>query len=183
MEEAKTLLQDLCEKFKNPVEKNILVALDSQRKEERMKMEAVTKALQENVQLFKKKNIQLEGEVRKYSYTHSKKNDAFMEINNEKLKLAKKIVELEDENEKIKVGIIATDKGIQEKEERLRTLSRPSFNEIYLEIVKGFGIEFLEGDGRKFCRIKNRKISDVFTIDIGSDISMFEITNAIWEKI
>ncbi|ADM11141.1 uncharacterized protein Eint_021440 [Encephalitozoon intestinalis ATCC 50506] len=183
MEEAKTLLQDLCEKFKNPAEKNILMALDSQRKEERLKMETVTRTLQENVQLFKKKNMQLEGEVRKYSYTHSKKNDAFVEINNEKLRLAKKIVELEDENEKIKAGIITTDKRIQEKEEKLRALSRPSFNEIYLEIVKGFGTEFIEGDGRKYCRIKSKKMGDVFTIDIGSDVSLFEITNSIWEKI
>ncbi|CAD25177.1 hypothetical protein [Encephalitozoon cuniculi GB-M1] len=183
MEETKALLQDLCEKFKNPIEKNILLALNSQRREERLKMETVTKALQENVQLFKKKNMQLEAEVRKYSYTHSKKNDAFMEINNEKLRLAKKIVELEDENEKIKANIITTDKAIQEKEERLRSLSRPSFNEIYLEIVKGFGIEFLEGDGKKYCRIRNKKMNDVFTVDISSGPSMFEITNAIWEKI
>lgn len=183
MEEAKTLLQDLCAKFRNPVEKHVLTALNTQRRDERLKMEAVTKALQENLQLFKKKNMQLEGEVRKYSYMHSKKNDAFIEMNGEKLRLAKKIVELEDETEKTKAAIAATDRSIHEKEERLRSLSRPSLNEIYLEVVKGFGVEFLEGSEGRYCRVRSKRMNDVFTLSIDDDAAGFEVANAIWERI
>lgn len=183
MEETKLQLQDLAAKFRNPVEKQILLALNSQRKLERAKIETVTKDLQENVQLFKKKNMQLEGEVRRYAYTHSKKSDAFLEINNEKLRLAKKIVELEDENEKIKAAIGEAERCVQDCEEKIRSLSRPSFNEIYLEIVKGFGVEFIERDGQLCCRIKNKKLNDVFVVDIRDDTPAFKTCNAIWEKM
>lgn len=183
MEEAKSLLHDLREKFKSPIERQILVSLNNQRKVERLKMESVTKALQENVLLFKKKNMQLEGEIRRYSYIHGKKNDTFVEINNEKLRLAKRVVELEDEGEKIKASIHEVDRSIQEREQRIHHLSRPSFDEIYLEIVKGFGVEFIEKSGQMCCRIKNKKMNDIYTIDISDDVPVSEICNSIWEKM
>ncbi|KAH9411992.1 hypothetical protein HK407_02g04390 [Ordospora pajunii] len=183
MDEAKTLLNELIGKFKSPVEKQVLMTLSLQMKEGRHRIESVTKTLQENMQLFRKKNMQLESEVRKYSYALSKKNDAFVELNAEKLRLAKKIVELEDENEKLRASIAETDKKAQEIEERIRSMSRPSFNEIYLEIVKGFGMEFVEKDDGMWLRIKSRKMNDVFMMPIDTCTDMLEVADMVWEKI
>ncbi|KAM0671402.1 hypothetical protein CWI42_021440 [Ordospora colligata] len=183
MDEAKTLLNELIGKFKNPVEKQVLAALSLQMKEGRHKIESVTKTLQENMQLFRKKNMQLESEVRKYSYALTKKNDTFAELNTEKLRLAKKIVELEDENEKLRASIIETDKKIQEAEEKIRNMNRPSFNEIYLEIVKGFGMEFVEKSDGTWLRIKSRKMNDVFMMPIDTCTNMLDVADMVWVKI
>ncbi len=106
-----------------------------------------------------------------------------MELNAEKLRLAKKIVELEDENEKLRASIAETDKKAQEIEERIRSMSRPSFNEIYLEIVKGFGMEFVEKDDGMWLRIKSRKMNDVFMMPIDTCTDMLEVADMVWEKI
>jgi chromosome segregation ATPase len=181
MEEAKGLLVDLEKRFKNPVERQILTALHSKRRGEQLEIEQSIKMLQENVQLLRKKGMHLEAEVRKLSYIHSRKGDAFVDMNSQRLKLAKRIVELEDENEKLKVSLVQVEQGIAEKEEEIRGLGHPSFSEIYLEIVKGFGAEFV--DGGSSCRIKSKRANDVFFVELGADVPAYRICNEIWERM
>jgi chromosome segregation ATPase len=183
MEEAKALLADLERKFKNPTEKQVLVMLHNKHKGEQAKVEQSTKMLQDSIQLLRKKGIQLEAEIRKLSYVHSRKGDAFVDMNSQRLKLAKRIVELEDENEKLKAGLVQADQKIVEKEELIKGLEQPSLGEIYLEIVKGFGAEFLEKDGRGVCRIKSKRANDVFFVELGKEVPTYEICNTIWEKM
>lgn len=122
--------------------------------------------LEEKIRNIERRNKQLESEIEHIEMQIVKKSEQQNKKHNERLKLAKKIIEMEERNEELenKIGIL--ENGIITNETALKEASQPSSEALYREIMKGFGIDFINRDNKKIARIINKEKNNVYEVEI-----------------
>jgi chromosome segregation ATPase len=138
--------------------------------------------IRNNSELLEKKILNVENEINKIKISHNKNNEKYKMINSDRLRLAKKYVDLENEFSIMKSEIDELDMNIKKYNEELKRVNKPSFNQLYLELVKGFGVEFVN-DRRNICRIRSTRKKCLVEIELDKKVSIYKICNEIWENL
>lgn len=126
-----------------------------------------------------KKIFLIENEINTIKINHTKNNEKYKRVNNERLKLARKLVELENSYSVLKDEFDTTEKNIFHFNEQLRLVNKPTFNQLYLELIKGFGFDIKNSK----CRIKNDKKKCVVEVELDKNVPLYKIVNEIWENV
>ncbi|WUR05055.1 uncharacterized protein VNE69_12040 [Vairimorpha necatrix] len=137
-----------------------------------------------NTDLLEKKISNIENEINKIKLSHTKNNEKYKFVNNERLRLAKKYVDLENEFSKMKSEVDELDLTIKRSNEEMVSLNKPCFYQLYLELIKGFGIE-ISKEKRNICRIRSSKKKCIVEVDLEEmkNEAQYKITNKIWETM
>lgn len=180
MEDSKTLLMELFKKFNNAEIKKDLLQAGKYYSEQAAANNSTKEMLANNAGLFQRKNSQIEAEIQRLMLAQARNNEQYSKKNNERLKLAKKIIDLEQKNEALENEIARTEALIAAKEEEINSINCPSPDALYYEIVKGFNVDFVKRQGALHARVKNREKNDVYQIELSED-RVAELCNEIWE--
>lgn len=129
--------------------------------------------------ILDKKIYLIENEINTIKINHTKNNEKYKRVNNERLKLARKLVELENSYSMYKDELDTIQKNINTYNEQLRLVNKPTFNQLYLELIKGFGFDIKNGK----CKIKNEKKKCVIEVDLNKNQPLYKTVNEIWENV
>lgn len=179
MEEARDLLTQLTTKFNNLSFKEALIKLSENERELDLAHTTSKEAISDSIAQITRKNKQAESEVERLQLLQSRNSSAFSKKSSERIKLSRKIIELEQENEEMENQLKEMEDEISKMEDEIRSLSRPSLDELYYEIVRGFGVEFIEKDQKTVARVKNIGKNDVFMIECAGQ-NLAETCDKIW---
>ncbi|EEQ82513.1 hypothetical protein NCER_100742 [Vairimorpha ceranae BRL01] len=135
-----------------------------------------------NTEILEKKILNVENEVSKIKLSHNKNNEKYKIVNGERLKLAKRFVDLENEFSKMKSESDDLDVLIKKYTDEIRSISKPSFNQLYLELIKGFGLEFIN-DGKHICRVRNTRKKCYIDTELDRNEPLYKICNEIWDSM
>lgn len=182
MEEAKTLIEQLSTQLKNSSLQEALSKTIQELKDNEMAHRTRTEAIEDSINQVRRKNKNAESELERLHLLQTKNAAAFNKKNTERIKLSRKIIELEQENEELGATISETLEKITNLENEVKVLSYPTVEELYYEIVRGFGVDFIEKDERLCARIKNKSKNDVFLIDCDKN-AVQETCEKIWKCI
>ncbi|EQB61479.1 hypothetical protein NAPIS_ORF00954 [Vairimorpha apis BRL 01] len=117
--------------------------------------------------ILDKKLYLIENEINTIKINHTK--------NNENINL----VELENSYSMYKDELDTIQKNINTYDEQLRLVNKPTFNQLYLELIKGFGFDIKNGK----CKIKNEKKKCVIEVDLNKNQPLYKTVNEIWENV
>lgn len=127
-------------------------------------------------------NDQLESVSVHLRHSCKRLEDSLSSLTRMRLPQAKGLVRLEEETFSLEDEIQQKKHEVDEKEEILRSGLKPSVDSLFLELVKGFRIDFIDKDGMK-ALIKNHKKNDVVSIDIDNSMGDYEVADQIWSNI
>lgn len=182
MDEEKKVLTQLSSRFNSLSFKDVL---DKYRENERnleLTHSTSKDAISDSISQVLRKNKQTESEIERLQLLQSKNFNAFSKKSGERIKLSRKIIELEQENEEMESKLKEMEEEINRMEEEVKMLSRPSLDELYYEVIRGFGVEFVERDQKTIARVTNVRKNDVFTIECtGHNPS--EVCDKIWASM
>ncbi|KAF7682691.1 hypothetical protein TCON_2091 [Astathelohania contejeani] len=182
MDEPKALLNEMFNLFNRHKELSILKSIENTKKEKKKKLETTVKNTTESLDIINRKNEQIEMEVRRLKHIRAKNGDNFNKLNNERLVIAKKLIETEDDCENLQNKITDTERKIIIAEENLKKHGLPTLNGLFLEIAKGFNVEWVNKNGLK-CKIRSKRKNDIFEIAIKDGISKENEKKEICDKI
>jgi len=180
MEESKSQIQKLCMLFKDRSLRETVSSVKQELRADEVAHRTKTEAIEDSISQVKRKSKQMEAEVERQQMHQSKNVAGFSKKNSERIRLSRKIIELEQENEEIEMGINELTEKIGKAEGEVRVLSYPTVEELYYEIVRGFGVEFEENEGKVLARIVSKSKNDVFEMDCEETQDVCE---KIWECI
>lgn len=182
MEEIRETLGKLSAKFDNSSFKGTLTELNDQMKKMDFDHSTSKGTLLDSIAQLTRKNKQLESEIERLQMLQNRNTSAFSKKNNERLKLSRRIIELEQENEDMETRLNRKENSLTVIEGKIKEMSYPSLDELYYEIVKGFGVEFVEKDGSTYARIKNKNKNDIFMIECDPN-DLAGTCNQIWSSM
>lgn len=149
-----------------------------------LKSSSPSSSLATTLEILKKKNQNIHNEIDKLKVVENKKNEMYNKINNERLRLAKKYISLEDSIMNVRTQIERHEKEIEDLNKRLADVNKPSYNQLYLVILRGLGVEFLKTSTSKVCRIRNKVNKNITEVEIEKkEEPVYLTTNRIWEKM
>lgn len=125
-------------------------------------------------------NDQLESESVHLRHSYKRLEDSLSFLTKMRLPQAKSLVRLEEEVFVLEDEIQRKQAEIEEKEDLLKSGSVPSIDVLFLELVKGFNVDFID-KGPLRALIKNYNKNDVVSIDITNKEDDWVIANKIWE--
>ncbi|KAF9764933.1 hypothetical protein NGRA_0155 [Nosema granulosis] len=132
------------------------------------------------LEILKKKNLNLSNEIEKLRILENKKNEIYNKINNERLKLAKKYICDEDSIMNLRNILETQEREIEDLNKALVNVNKPSYNQLYLGILRGLGVDF----SKNICRIRNRRLKNIVEVEIDKkDEPVYLTTNRIWENM
>lgn len=183
MEEAKAQIQRLSGVFKNDGLKDALLKARQELRDAEAAHRTRMEVIEDSIGQVRRKNKQVELEVERLQMHQDKNASSFNRKNSERIKLSRRIIELEQENEEIEARVCELTEKIGRLEMEVRMLGHPTIDELYYEIVKGFGVEFVETGGVTSAKIVSRSKSDVFVVECDESKGKQEICERIWECI
>lgn len=183
MEDIKSLILKLTTQFNSETLKETILKVKQELKEGELNHKTKTETIEDSINQIKRKNKQTESEVERLQMLQDKNMAYFNKKNNERIKLSRRIIELEQENEELEVKIRGLEEKNEELEEEIRILSYPTIEELYFEIIKGFGVEFVEKEGKIKAKILNKNKNDVFIVECEESKGKQEICEEIWRYI
>lgn len=84
----------------------------------------------------------------------------------------------------VRTQIERHEKEIEDLNKRLADVNKPSYNQLYLVILRGLGVEFLKTSTSKVCRIRNKVNKNITEVEIEKkEEPVYLTTNRIWEKM
>lgn len=181
MEESKTLLNQLLTKIDSTPLKETLVKLKDTLNNNKASHETKKDAIEDSIHQTQRKNKQIESEIERLKLIQSKNAAAFNKKNSERIKCSRRIIELEQENEVLEMNLSEMDQRINQLEDEIRVLGYPTLDELYYEIIRGFGVEFIDENTTLVAKIKNKAKNDVFTVECNK--SAAEVCEKIWQYI
>lgn len=168
MDDAKNFLQELSKRLDNTAISKDIETVTFQHKERVAVHVAGCEALNQNIHLVARKNAQIEAEIQRLLLSQARVSDLFNRRNNERLRLAKRLIDLEQKNESLEAQTNELEAKIAAREEDIRRINSPSSDALYYEIVKGFGIDFVKKNGEDVARIKNKAKNDIFYVTLAN---------------
>ncbi|KAI5149671.1 hypothetical protein ENBRE01_1053 [Enteropsectra breve] len=180
MEQTKEMIAEMLGRVESLNLKEIAARTVSENKKYENEFREYKETISENIKIIQRKNSQIESEVQQLEIALSKNNERYNKKNNDRLKLAKKVIEYEQKNEEIENKINELERAIAMKENEIQKIKGPSAEMLYYEIVRGFNVEFSRTKGKVVAKIKNKEKNDVFVVDT-SEGSAGDICNKIWE--
>lgn len=181
MDDTKTLIEEISSKFKTESLKKALLSLTQELKESEMTHKTRIEATEDSINQVRRKNKQIESEIERLQLIQTKNTNTFNKLNSERIKMSRRIIELEQENEETECRINELTNEIDKLEREIKTLNQPSVEEFYYEIVKGFGLDFVEENGKIKARIMNKSKNDIFFVDCSKGVQ--EVCENIWNNI
>jgi hypothetical protein len=205
IDEVKSLIVKLNVKLENKTLKESLTKLNEDMKSLETEHKTKKEVLEDSIYQIQRKNKQIESEIERLMLLQDKNNNQFNKKNNERIKMSRNIIELEQENEVFEIENEELEVKINRIEDENRILQHPTIDELYYEIVKGFGVEFIiEKDSsnsnditrdaksdvtrdvksdvtRIKAKIMNKSKNDIFTVECTGNVS--EVCDKIWECI
>lgn len=179
MEDAKNALLELSTRLDNTAICKDLETATSQYRERVAAHAAGCEALNQNTHLVARKNAQIEAEIQRLLLAQARVSDLFNRRNNERLRLAKRLIDLEQKNEGLEASIKDLEAKIAAREEEIRRINSPSSDALYYEIIKGFGVDFVSRDGEDVARVRNRARNDIFHVSL-SNRPVEKVCEEIW---
>lgn len=137
--------------------------------------EGVFLELKESNKVLMRAVAVLKTELKNSDLIKEKNDMTFTKYNNEKFKLAKRMVALERDIEDLRVKISHWREEERRLQESIALLKQPSVNKLFLELMSGFNVQFLKGK----CKVINVKKNDVIEIETRA-LKECEISNRIW---
>lgn len=180
MEDAKAQIQKLTGLFKDRALKETLLNIRQELRKADVAHRTKIEAVEDSISEVKRKNKQMEAEVERLLLQQSRNGSGFTKKNSERIQLSRRIIELEQENEEMEIRTRELTGQIVRAEDEVRMLSYPTADELYYEIVKGFGVEFVEMDGQVSAKIMNKSKNDIFTVECVDNAGIGEICEKIW---
>lgn len=191
MEDSKAHIKELISRF-NKNEAKTSIDIINHRHKEKMRTRAVEiDNIKQNIHMLSRKNSQIEAEISRQQLQQGKNNELFNKKNNERLRLAKKLIDLEQINEDLENSISTIEAEIAGKENEINKLSYPSTDALYYEIIRGFNVDFYDNrnsinyeankEASIIGRIRNREKNDIFTVEINENDDISKVCNRIWE--
>lgn len=179
MEDSKALIGDLINHLDNKEIVKTIEQINTKIKSEALNHQNSKEVLNDALVLLSRKNKQVESEVQQLVMVQSRNNEMYNKKNSERLKLAKKIIDLEQKNEEIDGQIAELEFLISQKDDDLRKISQPSAEELFYEIVKGFGVDFTRRNNKLIAKIRNKNKNDLFEVEV-SDSDPKATCDTIW---
>ncbi|ELA41244.1 uncharacterized protein VICG_01733 [Vittaforma corneae ATCC 50505] len=183
MEEAKTQILKLTAQFNSETLKETLNKIKQELRDAEIAHKTKMEAIEDSINQVKRKNKQVESEVERLQMLQDKNAASFTKKNNERIKLSRRIIELEQENEEIEARLNELIEKNTHLEEEIKVLSYPTVEELYYEIVKGFGVDFVKKEGAVYAKVVNKNRNDVFTVECSEKFNQQEICEKIWKYI
>lgn len=181
MEDIKTLIKELSSKFSNESLKRTLLSLSQELKESDMIHKTRIEAIEDSINQVKRKNKQIESEIERLQLIQTKNTNTFNKKNTERIRMSRRIIELEEENEEAEMKINELSSAIDKLEGEIKIHNQPTVEELYYEVIKGFGVDFVEEDGKTMARIMNKNKNDIFFVDCSRGAQ--EVCENIWNYI
>lgn len=181
MEDTKTLIKELSSKFNNESLKKTLLSLTQELKEAEIIHKTRIEATEDSINQVRRKNKQIESEIERLQLIQTKNTNGFNKKNSDRIRMSRRIIELEQENEETEVKINELSSSVERLEEEIKVLNQPTVEELYYEVIKGFGVDFVEEDGKVMARIMNKNRNDIFLIDCSRGVQ--EVCENIWNCI
>lgn len=182
MEDPKLLIKSLSNEFEGNELKKTIETFIKQQKESIESSHIILNELNDQIYELERNNNKIEDEIAGLQLTQSRNNEAYNKKNNERYKLASKMIAIEQANEELENEMEGLRMQLKKKEEDMKSISYPSAELLYYEIVRGFGVKFINNNGKDVIRIKNKNKNDIF--EITSDNKTCEqICEEIWELI
>lgn len=182
MEDSKAFLQKLAAKFSNDTLKGVISDINEDVKKMDQEYSQFSEVSSDSLLQMDRKNKQMESEIERLQLLQGKNATGFSKKNNERIKLSRRIIELEQDNEDMESKLNVKEGKLSLLEEEIKALSHPSPDELYYEIIKGFGVEFIENEGRTYARVKNKHKNDLFLIDCQAE-DLSKTCEKIWESM
>lgn len=182
MEEQKEILQNLKREFAKDLIKNAIKETSANLKKAEDEFLKNKQSITESITQLQRKNSQIESEIERLKLIQSKNSNLFSKKNNERIKLSRRIIELEQDNESMETKILKKEGSFESLEEEIRKSSFPSADELYYEIIKGFGIEFTDKKGEIVAKVKNQTKKDLVLIKCRRD-NKKTACDAIWSNM
>lgn len=127
-------------------------------------------------------NDQLESDSVHLRHAYKKLEDAITQLTKTRLLQAKNLVKLEEDVFALEDRMQTKRLEIGEKEELLRTGYQPSVSSLFLELARGFGVDFVDREGIR-ASVKNPRKNDVLCIDIDENMCASDVADKIWACI
>ncbi|KAI5168390.1 hypothetical protein PAEPH01_0087 [Pancytospora epiphaga] len=182
MEDTKSNLLELSERLGNRNETSHLGAVMEQHKRRVEEQDAIIENLTQSIRMLERKNTQIDGEVQRLTMLQGKNNALYSKMHGDRLRISKQLIDLESRNDNLEAEIEKIEEDILSIDSEMKSLNAPSSEEIYYEIVRGFGLDFIKNGGTTVARIKNKERSDVFYVNVdGRPIE--EVCTELWEKM
>ena len=157
-------------------------ALDSEHSNRLLRYDRIVKGLGMELTQVLRHNDQLETESIHLRHTFKKLEDSLSQLTRIRHPHAKNLVKLEDEIFELEEEVKRKKAGIEEREDLLRSGLKPSVDALFLELVRGFEVDFVDKDGIR-ALIKNRDRNDIINLEIDGSRNPWKISNEIWENI
>lgn len=183
MEEVKSQILKLTTQSSSGTLKETLSKIRQELKDTEVAHKTRMEAIEDSIGQVKRKNKQMESEVERLQMLQDKNAASFSKKNSERIKLSRRIIELEQENEETEVRLSELAEKNTRLEEEIKILSHPTVEELYYEIVKGFGVDFIKKEGRTCAKVMNKNRNDVFTVECDEKLNQQEVCEKIWEYI
>lgn len=182
MEELKKSISNLIDKFDNKTFKEVITETNEYIVKSKNKITASNDNLSEIISKTTRKIKQLESEIERLQLLQNKNANIFSKKNGERIKLARNIIELEQENEDMESKLRLKENQILVLEDEIKSMSYPSLDELYFEIIKGFGVEFIEKENQLYARIKNKNQNDIFLVECNQK-NLNDVCEKIWASM
>lgn len=140
------------------------------------------KSLGNELSQLLRQNDQLDSDSVHLKHAYKKLEDAITHLTKTRLLQAKNLVRLEEDVFALEDRMHTKRLEITEKEELLRTGYQPSVNSLFLELVRGFGVDFVDCEGIR-ASVRNRKKNDVICINIDEKMNASDVADRIWASI
>lgn len=182
MEDEKQAVKELTRRVCGLHTRGVLEHMAAQFKQMSAGRRRVIAELEQEIALFKRKNAQIETEIERELLDQDRNASQFSKSNAEKLKIAKKLISLEQTNANLESAIADIERDTISTEAELKKYGSAAAEMLYYELVKGFQVDFVKKEGKELCRIANLSKKDVFYVDL-EGVPVEEVSNAIWNAL
>lgn len=182
MKEVVSQISEVAELFSQHSSEEVFRKLAEKHRVQHLYYSQQTKSMNTELTQLLRCNDQAESEAVHLRHTKKRLEDSLSSMARTRLPQAKNLVRLEEELFAVEDEIQRKKAQVEEKEEILRVGFKPSVDSLFLELVKGFGIDFIDKGGMRVL-IKDRKKNDVVSIDIDNDAGKWEVSNKVWSNL
>lgn len=182
MKDLEECLTTINEKFNSNTLKDTIYKVTQSLKTMEKEHKEFEQSINEEIFQLNRCNKQLKCDLERLNLLRARNATSFQEKNNERFRISRRIIELEQDSERMEFKIGEKETISSKLEEDIKKLGHPSLDELYFEIVKGFGVEFYKKDGKVFVKIQNRSKNDVLTIECKDD-DINSICDSIWNNL
>lgn len=180
LDDSKRMIKEISELLDNKAIMKEVEHINRRLKERESNHNNSKEVLNDALNLLLRKNRQLDAELQQLQIVQSRNNEQYNKKNTERLRLAKKMIELEQKNEEVEEQIADLELKTTQKEDEIHKIGLPSSDQLFYEIVRGFGVEFSSRNGKLFAKVRNKQKNDLYSIEV-SDVCTKEMCDSIWD--